>query len=79
MHDVIMYDGQDVKKRPFHPDPYDILEQIIIGARMKALNERRLIREHEPFSIRMKQSWDITMSQKLLQDKFAVVTTCLTN
>jgi len=70
VHDVIMYDGQDVKKLPFHPDRHDILEQKIIGARRKALEERRIIREDEPFSIRMKQSWDITMSQKLLQDKF---------
>jgi len=70
VHDVIMYDGQDVKKLPFHPGRHDILQQKIIAPRIKALKERRLIRELEPFSIRMKESWDITISQKLLQDKF---------
>jgi len=47
-----------------------MLEQKIIGARSKAMKEGKLKREEEPFSVRMKHSWDVIVSRRLLEDKF---------
>lgn len=71
VYDVVMYDGHDVSKMPFHPERYSIIEHKIIAGRLKAMQERRLVKEREPFSIRVKYFWDITLSRKLLSEKFA--------
>ncbi|XP_058795670.1 mRNA-capping enzyme isoform X3 [Phymastichus coffea] len=70
-YDVIMYDGKDVSKLPFHPNRYNIIEREIIGGRVRAMKEGRIIREQEPFSIRLKQFWDVTQANNLLGEKFA--------
>ncbi|EZA60009.1 hypothetical protein DMN91_008331 [Ooceraea biroi] len=71
VYDVIMYDGQDVSKLPFHPDRYSIIEHKVIAGRLKAMQERRLVKEREPFSVRLKYFWDVTLSRNLLGEKFA--------
>lgn len=71
VYDVIMYDGQDVSKLPFDPDRYSIIETKIIAGRNKAMREGRLIKEREPFSVRLKYFWDVTQSKSLLGEKFA--------
>jgi len=71
VYDVIMYDGQDVSKLPFHPDRYSIIENKIIAGRLRAMKEGRLIKEREPFSVRLKYFWDVTQSKNLLGEKFA--------
>ncbi|KAL6433230.1 hypothetical protein ACFW04_006444 [Cataglyphis niger] len=71
VYDVIMYDGQDVSKLMFHPDRYSIIENKIIAGRLKAMKEGRLLKEREPFSVRVKYFWDVTLSKDLLGEKFA--------
>lgn len=71
VYDVIMYDGQDVSKLPFHPDRYSIIENKTIAGRLRAMKEGRLIKEREPFSVRLKYFWDVTQSKNLLGEKFA--------
>lgn len=71
VYDVVMYDGQDVSKLPFHPDRYSIIENKIIAGRLRAMKEGRLMKEREPFSVRLKYFWDVTLSKNLLSEKFA--------
>lgn len=71
VYDVIMYDGQDVSKLPFHPDRYSIIEKKIIAGRQRAMKEGRLQKERESFSVRVKHFWDVTLSGNLLGEKFA--------
>lgn len=71
VYDVIMFDGKDVSKLPFHPDRYSIIEGQIIAGRLRAMSEGRLIKEREPFSVRLKHFWDVTQSKALLAEKFA--------
>ncbi|XP_076223556.1 mRNA-capping enzyme-like [Nomia melanderi] len=71
VYDVIMYDGEDQSKLPFHPNRYYIIEKKIMGGRHKALREGRLRKEREPFSVRLKFFWDVTQAGSLLSEKFA--------
>lgn len=70
-YDVIMYNGKDVSKMPFYPNRYNIIEKEVIAGRVKAMKEGRIIREKEPFSVRLKQFWDVTQANSLLGEKFA--------
>ncbi|XP_020708815.2 mRNA-capping enzyme [Athalia rosae] len=70
-YDVVFYDGRDVSKLSFFPDRYSIIEREIMGGRHRALKEGRLRREREPFSVRLKQFWDVTQAPSLLSEKFA--------
>lgn len=70
-YDVVTYDGRDVSQLSFFPDRYNIIEKEIMGGRHQALKEGRLRREREPFSVRLKQFWDLTQAPSLLSDKFA--------
>lgn len=71
VYDVVMYDGKDVSKLPFYPDRFCIIEQKIVAGRHRAMKEGKLRKEIEPFSVRLKQFWDITQAANLLSDKFA--------
>ncbi|KAL2720626.1 mRNA-capping enzyme [Vespula squamosa] len=70
-YDIVMYDGKDVTKLPFHPDRYEIIEREVIKSRHRALKEGRIRREQEPFSVRLKHFWDVTQAANLLSEKFA--------
>ncbi|KZC05483.1 mRNA-capping enzyme, partial [Dufourea novaeangliae] len=71
VYDVIMYDGRDVSKLPFHPDRYNNIEKEIMGGRHRAIREGRLRKEKEPFAVRIKFFWDVILAANLLSDKFA--------
>ncbi|CAK9828448.1 mRNA-capping enzyme [Anthophora retusa] len=71
VYDVVMYDGKDVSKLPFHPDRFLIIEQEIIEGRTRAMKEGKLRKEREPFSVRLKCFWDLTHAASLLSEKFA--------
>jgi len=71
IYDIIMYNGQDISKLPFHPNRYSIIDQKVIAGRLRAIYEKRLVKEREPFSVRLKHFWDVSLSQNLLGEKFA--------
>lgn len=71
VYDVIMYDGRDVSKLPFHPDRYAIIGEEIMAGRHRALREGRIKKETEPFSVRIKNFFDINQAANLLGPKFA--------
>lgn len=70
-YDVMMYDGKDVSHAPFFPERYAIIERKIIGGRTNAFRHGKLRRESEPFSVRLKQFWEVTQTSSLLGEKFA--------
>lgn len=70
-YDIIMYDSKDVSKLAYYPDRYSIIRDEVIKGRLLALQERRLIREREPFSVRLKEFWPVTQAGSLVSDKFA--------
>lgn len=70
-YDIVMYDGKDVTKLPFHPDRYEIIEREVIKSRHRAMQEGRIRKEQEPFSVRLKHFWDVTLAANLLSEKFA--------
>ncbi|XP_014209995.1 mRNA-capping enzyme [Copidosoma floridanum] len=71
VYDVLMYDGKDVKKLNFHPNRYHIIENEVIAGRKRAMQEGRIIREKEPFSVRLKEFWPVINAAKLLSNEFA--------
>ncbi|XP_076671110.1 mRNA-capping enzyme-like [Andrena cerasifolii] len=71
IYDVIMYDGKDVSKLPFHPNRYQIIEREIIHGRRKAMYKERIRKEKEPFAVRLKYFWDVNHAGSVLGEKFA--------
>lgn len=71
IYDVIMYDGKDVSKLPFHPNRYQIIEREIIHGRRKAMYKERIRKEKEPFAVRLKYFWDVNHASSVLGEKFA--------
>ncbi|XP_044012382.1 mRNA-capping enzyme-like [Aphidius gifuensis] len=70
-YDIIMYDNKDVSKLGFYPDRYNIIKYEVMAGRHRAISERKLIREKEPFSIRLKEFWPVMQADRLLSDKFS--------
>lgn len=70
-YDIIMYDSRDVSKLGFYPDRYNIIKYEVMAGRHRAISERKLIREKEPFSIRLKEFWPVIQADRLLSDKFS--------
>ncbi|XP_001602117.1 mRNA-capping enzyme-like [Nasonia vitripennis] len=70
-YDVIMFDGKDVSKLSFYPDRYTIIDREIIAARRHAMQQGKILRDKEPFSVRLKEFWDIRQTSSLLSEKFA--------
>ncbi|KAF7991626.1 hypothetical protein HCN44_010427, partial [Aphidius gifuensis] len=70
-YDIIMYDNIDVSKLGFYPDRYNIIKYKVMAGRHRAISERKLIREKEPFSIRLKEFWPVMQADRLLSDKFS--------
>ncbi|KAJ8676876.1 hypothetical protein QAD02_012663 [Eretmocerus hayati] len=70
-YDVIMYDGRDVSKLSFYPERYEIIERKIMAGRHRAMEKGKIDKLKEPFSVRVKNFWDITQTANLLGEKFA--------
>ncbi|XP_053602139.1 mRNA-capping enzyme [Plodia interpunctella] len=70
-YDIIRFENQDVGKMPFYPNRLSYIENEIVNPRHKAIMQGLINKESEPFSIRLKQFWEVTMAQRLLGDKFA--------
>ncbi|CAG2064313.1 unnamed protein product [Timema podura] len=70
-YDIIKFEGQDVGKSSFSPIRLSCIDNEIVQPRHKAMKEGRIDKESEPFSIRLKQFWNITQAGNLLGDKFS--------
>lgn len=70
IYDVVMYEGEKVAKKSFDERLFYIRTKII-ETRHEAMKQQFIKRELEPFSVRMKDFWDITITRSLLSEKFA--------
>ncbi|XP_071450546.1 mRNA-capping enzyme [Hetaerina americana] len=70
VYDIIHYEGQDVGKSPFTLR-LTCIEWEIIGPRRECMKTGLIDRDSEPFSVRLKEFWDVTQAGSLLSDKFA--------
>lgn len=70
-YDIIKFDGCDVGRSAFYPVRLGCIEKEIVQPRHQAMKEGRIDKSSEPFSVRLKQFWDITQAGSLLSDKFS--------
>ncbi|RVE54673.1 hypothetical protein evm_000794 [Chilo suppressalis] len=70
-YDIIKFEGQDVGKMAFFPVRLNCIENEIVNPRHQAMKEGIIKKEKEPFSIRLKQFWELPMAHQLLGEKFA--------
>ncbi|KAJ2944534.1 hypothetical protein O0L34_g3880 [Tuta absoluta] len=70
-YDIIKFEGQDVGKMAFYPVRLNCIENEIVNPRHQAMKEGIIKKEREPFSIRLKQFWELPMAHQLLGEKFA--------
>lgn len=70
IYDIITYEGENVSKKTFDERLFFIRSRII-EPRIEALKQGAIKKELEPFSVRMKDFWDVTTARSLLGEKFA--------
>ncbi|CAG9121503.1 unnamed protein product [Plutella xylostella] len=70
-YDVIRFEGQEVGKQAFYPVRLGCIENEIVNPRHHAMKIGKIKKEDEPFSIRLKQFWELPMARQLLGEKFA--------
>lgn len=70
VYDIIKFEGLDVGRTDFDRRLLCI-EKEIVGARNTKMQQGLLDRARQPFSVRAKPFWDVTVSQKLLEGEFA--------
>ncbi|GFS12583.1 mRNA-capping enzyme [Elysia marginata] len=70
VYDIIKFEGLDVGRTDFDRRLLCI-EKEIIGPRYTKMQQGTLDKSKEPFSVRIKSFFDITMSQKILEGNFA--------
>ncbi|XP_015912150.1 mRNA-capping enzyme isoform X2 [Parasteatoda tepidariorum] len=69
-YDIVKFENVDVGKTDFDRRLLCINKEIV-STRTAAFQEGRLDRTKEPFSVRAKQFWDVTMARQLLGEKFS--------
>ncbi|XP_013774740.1 mRNA-capping enzyme-like [Limulus polyphemus] len=69
VYDIVKFEGQQVGGTDFERRLLCIKKEII-GPRIQAMEEGRIDRMNEPFSVRAKDFWDITCTKSLLSEKF---------
>lgn len=70
VYDIVRYENQDVSKKTFE-ERLRTIRDFIIAPRHEALKQGKINRELEPFSVRLKDFWDVTQAAALLGPKFA--------
>ncbi|PZC83256.1 hypothetical protein B5X24_HaOG208020 [Helicoverpa armigera] len=70
-YDVISFEGTDTGRMEFYPTRLSYIENEIVNPRHQAMKEGKIKKEQEPFSIRLKQFWELPMARQLLGEKFA--------
>jgi mRNA-capping enzyme len=70
VYDIIYLENENVGYQAFK-DRMRLIRDRIIAPRHKAIMKGIIRKEHEPFSVRMKDFWEADCAKKLLSDKFA--------
>lgn len=70
VYDIIKFENQDVGQTDFDRRMLCI-EKEIIGPRYQKMSQGTLDKTREPFSVRIKQFFDLTMTKKILEGNFA--------
>uniref|UniRef100_D3TNV7 mRNA-capping enzyme n=1 Tax=Glossina morsitans morsitans TaxID=37546 RepID=D3TNV7_GLOMM len=71
IYDVVRLGEKDIGKQPFYEDRLNCIQKEIIEPRHRAMVEKIIDRNDEPFGVRKKDFWDIRTSASLLSEKFA--------
>jgi mRNA-capping enzyme len=70
VYDIIRYENEDFSKKSFE-DRLRAIKHYIIGPRHEAMRRGIINKNHESFSVRAKDFWDVTQAGALLGPKFA--------
>lgn len=70
VYDIIRYENEDYSKKSFE-DRLRAIKHHIIGPRHEAMRRGIINKNHETFSVRAKDFWDVTQAGALLGPKFA--------
>lgn len=70
-YDIIIFSHTNIGDCPFQPTRLQCLESEIIKPRYAAMEAGIINKADEPFSIRKKDFWDVTVAKSLLGEKFA--------
>lgn len=70
VYDIITYESEDFSKKSFE-NRLIAIKHYIIKPRHEAIQEGILNKNLEPFSVRAKDFWDVTIAGALLGPKFA--------
>lgn len=70
VYDIIRYENHDISKKSFE-ERLKTIRDYIIAPRHEAMKRGIVNRELEPFSVRIKDFWDVTQAAALLGPKFA--------
>lgn len=71
IYDLVVFQGQRIGEKPFYPTRYIAIEKEIIQPRIEAMKATRIVREEEPFSVRIKHFYELPYASHLLGEKFA--------
>lgn len=69
IYDIVIYENEYIGGRPFR-ERLDCIRRKIVDVRSKAITTGRIDRSRDPFSVRNKDFWDLTMVPKLIGEKF---------
>uniref|UniRef100_A0A336MHT3 mRNA-capping enzyme n=1 Tax=Culicoides sonorensis TaxID=179676 RepID=A0A336MHT3_CULSO len=70
VYDIIKFENEDIGSKSFY-DRLKCIDKEIIGPRHEAMKRGTINKQREPFSVRKKDFWDVTMASSLLGEKFA--------
>lgn len=70
IYDIVRFEDEKYGRRSFM-DRMACIKNNIIGPRHEAMRRGIINRENEPFSVRIKDFWDVTQARSLLGPKFA--------
>lgn len=70
IYDIVTYEGENVSKKSFKERLF-IIKTRLIEPRHEAMKNGIIRKELEPFSVRLKDFWDVTSARSLLGEKFA--------
>lgn len=70
IYDIVTYEGENVGKKSFDERIFFIKAKII-EPRHEAMKQGIIKKELEPFSVRIKEFWEVTAARSLLGEKFA--------